>query len=85
MTTMLDLIKELWFLKRDIVSDDFDKALYRLADEVPPSSQTSVKIHEYPSSEQCWTWCVPEKWTCHEAYLETLATFSTWKTKGTRA
>lgn len=63
---MLDLINELWFLKRDIVSDDFDKALYRLAEELP------MQIHEYPTGETCWTWRVPEKWTCHEAYLETL-------------
>jgi aminopeptidase-like protein len=66
MTYMLDLIDELWYLKRDIVSDDFDRALYRLADEVP------MTIHEYPTGEPCWTWHVPEKWTCHEAYLETL-------------
>jgi len=63
---MLDLINELWFLKRDIVSDDFDRALYRLAEEAP------MTIHEYPTGEACWTWSVPEKWTCHEAYLETL-------------
>ena len=31
---MIDLINELWFLKRDIVSDDFDRALHRLAEEV---------------------------------------------------
>ncbi len=63
---MLELINELWFLKRDIVSDDFDRALYRLAEEAP------MTIHEYPTGEACWTWRVPEKWTCHEAYLETL-------------
>lgn len=63
---MLDLIKELWFLKRDIVSDDFDRALFRLAGEVP------MTIHEYPTGEPCWTWRIPEKWTCHAAYLETL-------------
>jgi aminopeptidase-like protein len=67
MTAMLDLIEELWFLKRDIVSDDFDRALYRLAGEVP-----NMKIHQYPTGEPCWTWRVPEKWTCHEAFLETL-------------
>jgi aminopeptidase-like protein len=66
MTSMLDLIHELWFLKRDIVSDGFDQALYRLAQEVP------MQVHEYPSGEACWTWRVPEKWTCHEAFLETL-------------
>ncbi len=66
MTAMMDLIQELWTLKRDIVSDDFDKALYRLASELP------MKIHEYPTGTQCWTWKIPEKWTCDEAYLETL-------------
>ncbi|MEJ2596855.1 MAG: DUF4910 domain-containing protein [Anaerolineales bacterium] len=66
MTSMIDLIQELWFLKRDIVSDGFDQALYRLAQEVP------MQIHEYPTGEPCWTWRVPEKWTCDEAYLETL-------------
>ena len=63
---MMELIEELWFLKREIVSEDFDKALYRLAEEVP------MTIHEYPTGSQVWTWKVPEKWTCREAYLETL-------------
>jgi aminopeptidase-like protein len=66
MTRMIDLIEELWFLKRDIVSDGYDQALYRLAQEVP------MDILEYPTGETCWTWRVPEKWTCQEAYLETL-------------
>lgn len=60
------LVEELWFLKREIVSDDYDKALKRLAEEVP------MTIHEYPTGTKVWTWTVPEKWTCHEAYLETL-------------
>ena len=64
--SMMDLIHELWFLKRDIVSDDYDRALYRLAQVVP------MDINEYPTGEPCWSWTVPEKWTCHEAYLETL-------------
>lgn len=64
MTSMLDLIDELWFLKRDIVSDDFDRALARLAQEVP------MQVHTYPSGQLAWTWTIPEKWTCQEAYLE---------------
>lgn len=63
---MLDLIHELWFLQRDLISDGFDQALNRLAQEVP------MTIHEYPTGEQCWTWRVPEKWTCHAAYIESL-------------
>lgn len=66
MSTMMELIEEIWFLARELVSDDYDKALFRLAEEVP------MTIHEYPTGTQVWTWKVPEKWTCHEAYLETL-------------
>lgn len=60
------MIKELWYLKRDIVSDGFDLALQRLAQEIP------MTIHSYPTGTPCWTWQVPEKWTCDEAFLETL-------------
>ena len=68
MSSMIELIQELWYLKRDLVSDDFDRALYRLAQEIDGRMQ----IHEYPTGEPCWTWRVPEKWTCQAAYLETL-------------
>ncbi len=63
---MIDLINELWFLPRNLVSDGFDQALYRLAAEVP------MTVHEYPNGETCWTWKIPEKWSCQEAILETL-------------
>jgi aminopeptidase-like protein len=66
MSTMMELINELWFLKRDIISDGYDKALHRLSTELP------IKIHKYQTGEKCWTWTIPEKWTCDEAYLETL-------------
>lgn len=68
---MMELIHELWYLKRDIVSDDFDRALFRLAEEFENSS-VQMKIHTFQSGEPCWTWTVPEKWTCREAYLETV-------------
>jgi aminopeptidase-like protein len=66
MSTMMELIHEVWYLARELVSDEYDQALKRLAEEVP------MKIHEYPSGTPVWSWTVPEKWTCHEAYLETL-------------
>ena len=34
--------------------------------------QLPMRIHEYPSGLECWSWIIPEKWNCHEAYLETL-------------
>ena len=66
MSSMLELIQETWFLARELVSDDYDQALTRLAKEVP------MTVHQYPSGTPVWTWTVPEKWTCHEAFLETM-------------
>ena len=64
--SMGEMIETLWRLPRDIVSDGLRRALTALATQVP------MTIHEYPTGTECWTWIVPEKWTCHEAYLETL-------------
>lgn len=63
---MKDIINSLWKLPRDLVSDGYDQALYDLATRLP------MTIHEYPTGTECFTWIVPEKWTCHEARLETL-------------
>jgi len=63
---MYELLEELWFLKRDIISDDYDRALFRLAEEIP------MQIHEYPTGKRVWTWRIPEKWTCKQAFIEKL-------------
>ncbi len=62
--SMSEMIHALWRLPRDIVSDGYDAALTALAGQAP------MRIHEYPTGARCWTWIVPEKWTCDEAYLE---------------
>ena len=64
--SMEQMISALWRLPRDIVSDGYDAALRALSTQMP------MTIHEYPTGTECWTWLVPEKWTCHEAWLETL-------------
>ena len=64
--SMEELISKLWRLPRDIISDGYDSALHALSTQVP------MAIHEYPTGSECWTWIVPEKWTCHEGWLETL-------------
>jgi len=64
--TMGQMIDALWRLPRNLVSEGFDAALGALAGQVP------MTIHEYPSGTEAWTWIVPERWTCREAYLETL-------------
>ncbi len=63
---MEQIVDGLWAIPRDILSNGFDAALAALAKQVP------MTIHEYPTGTQCWTWIIPEKWTCHEAWLETL-------------
>ena len=64
--SMKEMISALWRLPRDIVSDGYDVAMHALATQVP------MKIHEYPTGTDCWTWLVPEKWSCRDARLETL-------------
>jgi aminopeptidase-like protein/aminoglycoside N3'-acetyltransferase len=64
--SMEQIIDRLWFLPRDLVSDGYDAALSAVGGELP------MTIHEFPSGTECWSWLVPEKWKCHEAYLETL-------------
>ncbi len=63
---MKEIINNIWRLPRDIISDGYDMALNEL------SKQIHMTIHEYPSGTECWSWIIPEKWTCHEGYLETL-------------
>lgn len=64
--TMPEMIAALWQLPRDIVSAGYDAALHALSTQLP------MAIHEYPSGSECWSWIVPERWTCHEAYVATL-------------
>lgn len=62
--TMQQIINDLWLLPRHIVSDAYDEALRRLNEYLP------LTIHEVPSSTQCWTWRIPNKWQANEAWIE---------------
>lgn len=64
--TMFDLLCRLWPLKRSLVSDGYDKAIRIISEDFP------ISVAEFPSGTECWTWFVPEKWTCREAWVETL-------------
>lgn len=64
--SMDQTISALWRLPRDIVSDGYDAALNALSTQLP------MQIHEYPAGTECWTWLIPEKWTCRDARLESL-------------
>ena len=63
---MQELLTALWRLPRDLVSEGYDVALAALATQLP------MTIHEFATGSECWSWLVPEKWSCREAYLETL-------------
>lgn len=64
--SMREMISALWRIPRDIVSDGYDVALHALATQLP------MEIHSYATGTECWTWLVPEKWTCRDAHLETM-------------
>ena len=61
---MIKLIDDLWFKRRDIVSDGFNESLDYIGKIIP------LKVHKIPSGTRCWTWTVPEKWTVKSAYIE---------------
>ncbi len=62
--TMLNVLQDIWFKARHIVSDEYDEALAALG------TYLDLQVHEVPSGTRCWTWQVPPKWTCREAYIE---------------
>jgi aminopeptidase-like protein/aminoglycoside N3'-acetyltransferase len=64
--SMEEIVRGLWMVRRDIVSDGYDVALSALATQLP------MRIHEYATGRECFNWFVPEKWTCQEAWLETM-------------
>lgn len=63
----MSLIEKNYTFRRDLVSDGYDQALNSFAQEIP------MTIHEYPSGMEVWSWQVPNKWECKQAYLENLA------------
>jgi aminopeptidase-like protein len=66
-TSMDEVIKALWFLPRDLVSAGIDASIQALVSQVP------MTIHEFPTGIECGTQVIPEKWTCLDAYVETLS------------
>jgi aminopeptidase-like protein/aminoglycoside N3'-acetyltransferase len=62
----LEIIAKLTPLARDVVSSDCDAALDALAAIAP------LSIHEYASGTPFFGRIVPEKWTCTEAWIESL-------------
>jgi aminopeptidase-like protein len=61
---IMNLINDLWYKRRDLISDGFDDSLSYISKIIP------LKIHKIPTGTKCWTWTVPEKWSVKEAYIE---------------
>lgn len=64
---MMKLINNIWFLRRDIISDGFDEALRHISKIIP------LEIHKIATGTKCWTWTVPEKWSVKEGYIQELS------------
>ncbi len=63
---MIDIVKDLWLERRDLVSDGFDRSLDYISKIIP------LKIHKFKTGLKCWTWTVPPKWSIGEAFIEDL-------------
>lgn len=65
-SSAMQLIHDLWYKRRDIISDGYDESLAYISKIIP------MTIHKIPSGTSCWTWTVPMKWSVGEAYIEDL-------------
>ncbi len=60
---MMQLINDLYWKNRSLVTDEFAESLERIKREI------DLKVHSFPSGMECWTWIIPEKWVISEAYI----------------
>ena len=65
-TSIIDILKSLYPMRRDLISDGYDAAISILQKYYP------LKIHSYESGKKCWTWRIPFKWTLRDAYIADL-------------
>ncbi len=64
---MKEIIEELYLTNRAFITDDYDKCLRYIDENILP-----LEYHEYPSGKEIWnSWIVPKKWIVKEAYVET--------------
>ncbi len=61
---MYEIIKDLYYSRRDLISDGYDEALKYISKIIP------LQIHKIASGTKCWTWIVPKKWSVVDAYIE---------------
>ncbi len=63
---MKELIEELYLTNRAFITDDYDRCLRYIDENV-----LTLEYHKYPSGKEIWdSWVVPKKWIVNEAYIE---------------
>ncbi len=68
-STLKDVLAELFPLHRTLASDGMDQALEIVGSYLP--REANYRIETYAPLTPVWTWYVPERYVVHEAYLET--------------
>ena len=62
----MQLLNKLYKLNRTLLSDDNEKALQILQNEIP------IKIHKFKSGTKCFDWEIPKKWKVNKGVLKDL-------------
>ena len=68
-SSLRDVVKELYPLHRTLVSDGTDRALEIIGEYMPANTDYAIEIFE--PGKRVWTWQAPERYIVHEARLET--------------
>jgi aminopeptidase-like protein len=68
-SSLKDVVCELYPLHRTLVSDGTDRALEIIGEYMPVSADYAIEI--FAPGKRVWTWQVPERYIVHEAHLET--------------
>jgi aminopeptidase-like protein len=58
-------VDAIWFERRDIVSDGYDRAINYIKGMLP-----GMDIQRYKSGTNAWTWIIPQKWSVKKAYIK---------------
>ena len=64
--TAEEMVRGLWQLPRDLISDGYDAAIDAL------SHQLEMEVHKILTGTEVFTWLVPERWNCNRATLKRL-------------
>lgn len=67
-TSLKDLLEEIYPLHRTLASEGTDKALEIVGAHLP--EEAGWQVETYAPGTPVWTWQVPERYVVHEAYLE---------------